>query len=107
MANFFVAYNSLSMDPSLVIPTDKVEILSYTVRDSGVDGVVLESSVSLREEHEYHVIPCFSSTYAGCFGYQAQALTDKQNGANDVTLASIGTYSKSGNNGKTDSLSRL
>jgi hypothetical protein len=103
MANFFVAYNSSHMDPSLVIPTDKVEILSYTINDSGVDGVVaLECSLSLTEEHEYHVIPCFSSTYAGCFGYQAQALTDKQNGANDVTLASIGKYSKSENNGKNE-----
>lgn len=105
MANFFIAYNSLSMDPSLVIPTDKIEILSYTVRNSGVDGVVLESSLSLAEEHEYHVIPCFSSTYADCFGYQAQAcqrITDKQNRVSEVALASIGKYSKSGNNDKNE-----
>ncbi len=105
MTNFFVAYNSSHMDPSLAIPTDKVEILSYAVKDSGVDGVALECSLSLTEEHEYHVIPCFSSTYAGCFGYQAQAyqrITDKQNGANDVTLASIGKYSESGNNDKNE-----
>ncbi len=105
MANFFVAYNSINMNASLVIPTDKIGVLSYTVRDLGLDGIVLESSVSLRDEHEYHVIPCFSSTYTGCLGYQAQAcqkITDKQNRLSEVTLASIGKYSESENNYKNE-----
>ena len=63
MANFLIAYNSSAMNPSLVIPTDEFELLSYTVRNVGVDGIVLESILSLKEAHEYQIIPCFSSVH--------------------------------------------
>ena len=92
MANFLIAYNSSAMNPSLVIPTDETETLSYNVRNVGVDGIVLESRLSLSEEHEYQIIPCFSSIYAGCRGYQAQACQGAANEeeTHNVTLASIG-----------------
>lgn len=101
MANFFVAYNSSGMDPSLVIPTDETATLSYKVRNLGVDGIVLENSLSLIEEHEYQIIPCFSSTYAGCLGYQLACQREaNEKGTHKITLASIGKCPESEKNSK-------
>jgi hypothetical protein len=100
MTHFFVACNLSGLESSAVIPAGKFELLSYTAKDMGIDGVLLESRLSLKEADEYRIIPCFSSVYAGCHGYQAQAcqLAPDGSATEPIAIAAIGEFPESEKN---------